>query len=104
MLKTATKKMINEDGTKGAHWTIEETNRLMKENNIPSNDKINPYDVNYLMNMSYSDYSQQLGGDSSNYVKMAKFFIDVKDAPEGKALRYYVAMNPGMQYDDGIYF
>lgn len=104
MLKTATKKMINEDGTKGAHWTIEETNRLMKENNIPSNEKFNPYDFNYVMNMLYSDYSQLLGGDSSNYVKMAKFFINDKDAPEGKALRYYIAMNPDMQYDDGIYF
>lgn len=93
-LKVANSKLMNEDGTSGAHWTLEETNRVMKENNIIQNEKFNQFDFNYVMNMIYSDYSQLLGNDTMNYVKMAKFFLNDKDAPIGKAMRYYIAMNP----------
>ena len=44
------------------------------------------------MNMVYSDYYGSIPNDPVAYAKVAKKFIEDKDAPEGKALRYYSAM------------
>jgi len=42
--------------------------------------------------MLYSDYYGSVPNDVSMYAKMAKKFLEDKDAPEGKALKYYLAM------------
>lgn len=55
-------------------------------------DKFNEYDWNYVMNMIYSDYVSILGSNVSSYAKMAEKFLMDKDAPDGKALRYAMAM------------
>ena len=55
-------------------------------------DKFNKYDWNYVMNMIYSDYYGAIGNNTESYVKVAKKFTMDKDAPEGKALKYYIAM------------
>lgn len=34
----------------------------------------------------------RVGSNVASYVKMANKFLKDKDAPEGKALRYYMAM------------
>ena len=44
------------------------------------------------MNMIYSDYYGAVSNDVSTYVKLAKKFLMDKDAKEGKALCYYLAM------------
>lgn len=44
------------------------------------------------MNMIYSDYFGSVPNDTSVYSKMAYKFLEDKDAPEGKALHYYLAM------------
>ena len=91
MLDKATSSMINEDGTTGPHWNINQTNSVAKSNGIIF-DNFNEYDWNYVMNMLYSDYYGAVSNDTSVYVKLAKKFLDDKDAPKGKALHYYLAM------------
>lgn len=83
--------MINEDGTTGAHWTLEDTNSVAKSHNIKF-DKFNEYDWNYTMNMLYSDYYSILGSDTDKYCRMANKFLNDVDAPKGKAYIYYRAM------------
>ena len=87
----ATSKMINEDGSTGAHWTVDQTTSVAKQNNITF-DKFNEYDWNYVMNMIYSDYYGAIPNELSYYVKMSKKFLEDKDAKSGKALTYYLAM------------
>lgn len=91
MLECATKGMVNEDGTTGPHWTVEQTNNVARQNGITF-DRFNEYDWNYVMNMIYSDYYGAVSNDLSVYVRLARKFLDDKDAPEGKALHYYLAM------------
>lgn len=91
LLAEATRGMVNEDGTTGAHWTVEQTSSVAKANAITF-DSFNEYDWNYVMNMIYSDYYGAVSNDTSVYVKMAKKFLMDRDAVEGKALCYYLAM------------
>lgn len=44
------------------------------------------------MNMIYSDYYGSVSNDNSNYIKMAKAFLNDKDGKEGKAFHYYMSM------------
>lgn len=83
--------MINEDGTTGPHWSIEQTNTVARQNGVQFSN-FNEYDWNYVMNMIYSDYYGAVPNDMSTYVKLSKKFLDDKDAPEGKALHYYLTM------------
>ena len=92
MLKHATEHMQNEDGTTGPHWTLEQTTQVAKANGIMFL-KFNEYDWNYVMNMIYSDFYGSVPNDVSVYVKMAKKFIEDKDAIEGKPFKYYKAMS-----------
>lgn len=91
LLEKATSHMLNEDGTTGPHWTVEQTNSVARQQGI-NFDKFNQYDWNYVMNMIYSDYYGVLSNETSVYAKLARKFIDDKDAPDGKALHYYLAM------------
>ena len=91
LVDKATSNMVNEDGSLGRHWTIEQTTSAAKQYGV-SFDKYNEYDWNYTMNMIYSDYYGVISNDLSAYVKLAKRFLEDKDAKEGKALHYYLAM------------
>ena len=91
LLEKATRNMVNEDGTTGAHWTLEQTSSVAKQNNITF-DTFNECDWNYVMNMMYSDYYGAVPNEVSTYTKLAKKFLMDKDAREGKALCYYLAM------------
>ena len=91
LLEKATSEMVNEDGTKGIHWNIADTTSVAKSNGI-SFDKFNEYDWCYVMNMMYSDYYGSVNNDTNTYAKMAIKFLNDKDAPSGKALKYYLAM------------
>lgn len=57
------------------------------------NTHYNRYDFAYVMNMMYSDYYGTVPDDAETYFRMAKAFIEDKDAPEGKAWKYYIAMS-----------
>ena len=92
MLEKATSKMMNQDGTRGGHWNLEQTTSVAKQNGI-SFDTFNEYDWNYVLNMVYSDYYGAVPNELSSYYKLARSFLMDKDAPEGKALKYYLAMD-----------
>lgn len=91
LLDKALNDMINEDGTKGRHWNLEQTTSVAKSLGVMF-DKFNEYDWNYTMNMLYSDYYGSVPNEASTYGKMAiKFLLD-KDAIDGKAYKYYMTM------------
>ena len=92
LLTQALKEMVNEDGTKGGHWSLEQTTSVAKQNDIQF-EKFNEYDWCYVMNMMYSDYYGAVPNDISTYVKLSKKFLDDKDSKEGKAYCYYIAMS-----------
>lgn len=89
LLEKALAKMINEDGTRGGHWTVDQTTQVAKQSGITF-DKFNEYDWNYVMNMMYSDNYNVGANEVSFYVKMSKNFLMDKDAKQGKALNYYL--------------
>ena len=92
ILNKALQGMVNEDGTRGGHWSLTDTNSVAKQYGIKFVN-FNEYDWNYVMNMIYSDYYGSVPNETSVYVKMARRFIEDKDAEEGKALKYYLAMS-----------
>lgn len=92
MLETALKRMENKDGSRGGHWSVEQTNNVAKSNGV-SFVNFNEYDFNYVMNIMYSDYYGAVSNEVSSYLKLALAFLEDRDAPEGKALRYYLAMS-----------
>lgn len=81
----------NQDGTKGAHWTVDDIVSVAKSKGTEFI-KYNQYDFAYAMNMLYSDYYGTVTDNAETYYKMTKAFLEDKDAPEGKAYRYYLAM------------
>ena len=89
--KYAVSMMQNEDGTVGQHWSLEETTSVGQQNGI-SFDRFNQYDWYYTLNMIYSDYVAVIGNTPSTYISLAKAWIMDKDAEEGKAYRYYMAI------------
>lgn len=88
MLDKALSKLQNEDGSTGGHWDLATTTSVANNNGIVF-DKFNEYDWNYVMNMFYSDFYRVVGNDTNSYIKLSKAFLEDKDAPEGKAYRYY---------------
>lgn len=89
MLEKATKYMVNDDGTTGPHWTVEQTTSVAKQSGITF-EHYNEYDWNYVMNMIYSDFYGAVSNDTNAYIKLAKKWLDDKDAVDGKALCYYL--------------
>lgn len=72
--------MENKDGTRGAHWTYEQTSQYAN-----GRDKWDWYAV---LNMVYSDF-YNTRFDTNIYLELAKDWIDDKDVGECKALKYY---------------
>lgn len=87
--KRWTSKMQNADGTKGCHWTLEQTQDVAKQRNI----NCDPNDFWAVMNMMYSDYCQVAKRQSVDtpgfYADMAKAFLEDADAVDGKAYLYW---------------
>ena len=81
--------MINSDGTKGAHWTLEETTSMAKNEGITFQ-HFNEYDWFYVINMIYSDFYKVFGSNTNMYVKTALEWLTDADVKAGKAYRYYV--------------
>lgn len=58
--RKAVMKMENEDGTRGPHWSLEETSALASQYGISLSGKFNRYDWFVALNMVYSDKFCQL--------------------------------------------
>lgn len=54
--RKAVSKMENEDGTRGPHWSVEETTALASQYGINLGNRFNRYDWFVALNMVYSDY------------------------------------------------
>lgn len=93
--RKAVMKMENEDGTRGPHWSIEETTTLASQYGITLGSKFNRYDWFVALNMVYSDYYKVIinitgSNNTKNYVEFAKAWLNDKDIDEGKMWYYYV--------------
>lgn len=82
--------MVNEDGTKGPHWSFDQAKQLMAQKGIGGD----PNAFFVALNMIYSDYCKAakklgLGGNTDFYVEMAQAFLNDKDAGPDKLSRYY---------------
>lgn len=84
----AVSKMKNEDGTDGGHWDYDMTTSVMKSKGY----EFNPCDWYYVLNMVYSYYYSKDSQDDY-YFKLAYDFLKYKDAPVGKAKKYFLAMH-----------
>lgn len=56
--RKAVMKMENEDGTRGPHWSLEETSALASQYGISLSGKFNRYDWFVALNMVYSEYNE----------------------------------------------
>ncbi len=87
-------KMVNDDGTMGGHWTVEQTTSVAESMGVKF-EHITEYCWNTAMNMMYSDYctvADKYGvGTAEFYADMAKAFLFDKDAesPKAKMAAYY---------------
>ena len=72
--------MHNKDGTKGGHWSLEETSKYSKHHN--------KYDWYAVMNMIYSDFYNPRF-DTATYIELAEDWLADKDIDECKLLNYY---------------
>lgn len=93
--RKAVNKMENEDGTRGQHWSLEETTALANQYGIRLDEKINKYDWYVALNMVYSDYYRVVvsmtGSNNTKYfVELAKAWMHDKDIDEGKMWFYYI--------------
>lgn len=81
--------MKNEDGTVGPHWSFDQVKTVMEQKDIDCD----PVEFWVTMNMMYSDYSKVAKQMSVNsvdfYVKLAKAFLEDKDAGPDKLANYY---------------
>lgn len=87
--RKAVMKMENEDGTRGPHWSIDETTALASQYGITLGSKFNRYDWFVALNMVYSDYYKVIinitgSNNTKNYVEFAKAWLNDRDIDEGK--------------------
>lgn len=81
--------MKNADDTTGAHWTMEQTEQVMRQYGI----QCEPAEFYAVMNMMYSDYCEVFKKFGVNkmdfYAEISKAFICDEDAQPDKTARYY---------------
>ena len=89
--------MVNEDGTVGPHWSIEETTSVAESIGLKF-EHISDWCWWITMNMMYSDYytvAERFGVNSAEfYAEMAKAFLFDKDGgePKHKIAEYYYSI------------
>lgn len=83
--------MINKDGSKGEHWSKEETTTVARQYNIDLTDHT-AGEWYATLNMIYSDYYGVVPNDVNTYVRMAKAFLLDEDAGEHKLFNYYMCV------------
>lgn len=81
--------MENADGTKGQHWSIEQSKSLKERLDLD----LDPVEFYVALNMMYSDYcevAKKFGVDNAEfYACLANGFLKDKDAVHDKLERYY---------------
>lgn len=79
--RKAVSKMENEDGTRGPHWSIEETTTLANQYGVSLGNRFNRYDWFVALNMVYSDYYKVIinitnSNSTKHFVELAKAWIN----------------------------
>lgn len=83
--KYAVEGMENEDGSKGPHWTVEETTSIANQMGINlKSEKHNKWDWYVAMNMIYSDFYKAVvamtgGASTKHFAELTKAWICDKD-------------------------
>lgn len=91
----AVSKLQNSDGTRGAHWDLNQAIRVAEQYGVNlKTDKYNKYDWYVALNMIRSDYYKfvftTFNSDNIKYfVELTKAFLNDEDADEGKMWYYY---------------
>lgn len=84
-----TRKMKNSDGTRGSHWTMDQTTAELQTRGYDCD----PVEFYAAMNMLYSDYAKVLAQNNvanmNMYCDLAKAFLEDEDAVDGKLMAYY---------------
>ena len=76
--RKAVMKMENEDGTRGQHWSLEETSALASQYGISLSGKFNRYDWYVALNMVYSDGFNALMADNATKFNIVGSKIDAQ--------------------------
>lgn len=83
-----TRRMRNSDGSRGEHWSYEQTEQVRKQHGYDCN----PTAFYAAMNMAYSDYyntAQEFGLNNPDfYANIAHDFLDDEDAVSNKIAVY----------------
>ena len=69
----------------GAHWTMEETTNAMRSLGY----SLNPLEFYVVANMMYNDYYNIVDGDETLALRLAKDWLNDKDAKEYKLYEYW---------------
>lgn len=81
--------MTNADGTKGAHWTMDQARNLMTQHGIQAN----PLEFYAAVNSLYSDYDplfKNYGVSRPDfYASLARMWLEDSDAVPNKAEAYW---------------
>lgn len=91
ILFSAVEALDNANGTKGPHWSVADITSYAKSRGL-TYANFNEYDFSYVLNLMFSDYYGTVSDSVDTYFKLAKAFLEDKDAPVGKAFLYYKAM------------
>ena len=87
MAECRVSEMENQDGSKGEHWTYEQTTELA-ETKGTTFDKFNEADFYYLMNMWWSDHYRSTKGDTDLIYDQVIERLEDQDGAEGYAWYY----------------
>lgn len=91
----AVAKMHNEDGSVGAHWSIEEAAKIAQQYGVNlKGDKFNKYDWFVALNMVRSDFYRAVvnmtnSDNVKHFVELTKAWLNDKDIDEGKMWMYF---------------
>ena len=104
----ATAGMINEDGSHGPHWTVEETTSVANQMGIDfKSGKCNKWDWYVAMNMVYSDFYKAIYNITGNtnakyFAELTKAWLNDKDIADGKMWHYYTEIMRMDKEDDEV--
>lgn len=77
--------MINDDGSRGEHWSPEQVSIVWKNaGHSTDTDKYTPAEVYYIMNMVYSDYYKMYKDNIASYLMHTYLFLNDKDFDDEK--------------------
>ena len=93
--RKAVSKMQNEDGSRGPHWSLDETTQFANQYGVNLNTRFNRYDWYVALNMIYSDYYRVImqmtnSNNIKHYVEFAKAWLNDKDIDQGKMWYYFI--------------